>query len=668
MGDRVAVLKDGVLQQVDTPRKHVRPPGQRVRRRLHRLPGHEPARRCRVEGGVGEVRRRPDPGAARGGRGRRPASATVTVGFRPEDIDARAPTARASTVINVVEELGADAYVYGTRRRQRPGPRRHRPRRRPQAAGEGRDGRTSRPSPGHMHLFSTTTGERAARPDPSHDPTEGAPPVSRAARPRRRPARWGHGPPAAGRAERPRPARPAVGHPAGGVAGRPAGRAAARHLPARRAVRPARRGGRTRSRRSARRPRSASTACCASSTASRCRRVEAVGVVTGRAGRRRRAARGGADHPAPAVLAALPRAVLQTLRPDTATRLLDALAAAARPAAPRGLLLGRLLAVEHAVPPGRRRVRRLPGRRRDRRAARAARPTASASTTSRSPASTSSASCSTSRPAACCTSRSTRSTSRTRSSSATDELWQRAARRRSRSTPASATGSTQRIRRLNDLGFDVAELDDRHRHRRHAPCSSQPKVVDAGHHTRRLLRLTGLDVEENQARRLLNDLDAYRAATDLQGESTRRSSPTTGWPRSSSRSCGRCPRELRGKLEPAEIFHEVLEHRWFLSERRGPRRRPDAGGASLRRRRARPQAGRAGRPRRRRHPATSRRQSSTDAAALTRRPAPTSRPRAVYARLARRRVSRRSAVRRRRDLVERDAGGDPGVERLGRRA
>ena len=29
------------------------------------------------------------------------------------------------------------------------------------------------------------------------------------------------------------------------------------------------------------------------------------------------------------------------------------------------------------------------------------------------------------------------------------------------------------------------------------------------------------------------------------------------------------PKELRGKLEPAEIFHEVLEHRWFLSERAG---------------------------------------------------------------------------------------------------
>lgn len=26
------------------------------------------------------------------------------------------------------------------------------------------------------------------------------------------------------------------------------------------------------------------------------------------------------------------------------------------------------------------------------------------------------------------------------------------------------------------------------------------------------------------------------------------------------------PREMRGKLEPAEAFHEVLEHRWYLSQ------------------------------------------------------------------------------------------------------
>ena len=29
------------------------------------------------------------------------------------------------------------------------------------------------------------------------------------------------------------------------------------------------------------------------------------------------------------------------------------------------------------------------------------------------------------------------------------------------------------------------------------------------------------------------------------------------------------PRELGSKLEPAELFHEVLEHRWYLSERAG---------------------------------------------------------------------------------------------------
>ncbi|MBA3528408.1 MAG: DUF4032 domain-containing protein, partial [Propionibacteriaceae bacterium] len=96
----------------------------------------------------------------------------------------------------------------------------------------------------------------------------------------------------------------------------------------------------------------------------------------------------------------------------------------------------------------------------------------------------------------------------------------------------------------------------------------QPKVVDAGHHSRRLLRLTGLDVEENQARRLLNDLDSFRARTDQQGADesivahqwlTERFEPVLA----------AVPAELRGKLEPAEVYHQVLEHRWFLSERAG---------------------------------------------------------------------------------------------------
>ncbi|WP_020578963.1 DUF4032 domain-containing protein [Actinopolymorpha alba] len=125
----------------------------------------------------------------------------------------------------------------------------------------------------------------------------------------------------------------------------------------------------------------------------------------------------------------------------------------------------------------------------------------------------------------------------------------------------------QRINRLNDLGFDVAELDIHTdfdgRHIR-----IQPKVVDAGHHSRRLLRLTGLDVEENQARRLLNDLDAFRAATEQQNEDEE--IVAHQWLTDVFEPVVRAvPADLRGKLEPAEMFHEVLEHRWYLSENAG---------------------------------------------------------------------------------------------------
>jgi len=124
-----------------------------------------------------------------------------------------------------------------------------------------------------------------------------------------------------------------------------------------------------------------------------------------------------------------------------------------------------------------------------------------------------------------------------------------------------------RIERLNSLGFDVGELSittdvDG------TSVQIQPKVVDAGHHTRRLLRLTGLDVEDNQARRLLNDLDSYRAAADLQGEEEE--IVAHEWLARVFEPVVRAvPRELRGKLEPAEVFHEVLEHRWYLSEQQG---------------------------------------------------------------------------------------------------
>ncbi len=124
-----------------------------------------------------------------------------------------------------------------------------------------------------------------------------------------------------------------------------------------------------------------------------------------------------------------------------------------------------------------------------------------------------------------------------------------------------------RIDRLNELGFDVGELDittDIDGTTLHI----QPKVVDAGHHSRRLMRLTGLDVQENQARRLLNDLDSYAAATDRQNEEE--SFVAHDWLTHVFEPAVRSvPRELRGKLEPAQIFHELLDHRWFISGEQG---------------------------------------------------------------------------------------------------
>jgi hypothetical protein len=121
----------------------------------------------------------------------------------------------------------------------------------------------------------------------------------------------------------------------------------------------------------------------------------------------------------------------------------------------------------------------------------------------------------------------------------------------------------RRIRRLNELGFDVAEVamstvDEGYRVR--------PKVVDAGYHTRRLLRLTGLDAEENQARQLLNDLDTYRAESDLTDEQQ----AAHRWLTEVFEPVVRAvPAAMRRKLEPQEIFTQVIQHKWLMSEKAG---------------------------------------------------------------------------------------------------
>ncbi|CAG6392306.1 sn-glycerol-3-phosphate ABC transporter ATP-binding protein UgpC [Streptomyces cocklensis] len=125
MGDRVAVLKDGLLQQVDSPRNMYDKPANLFVAGFIGSPAMNLIEVPIVDGGVKfgntlvNVER--DAVQAAADKGDR----TVTVGVRPEHFDIvdgeseskslskDAPAGLAVTV-NVVEELGADGYVYGS--------------------------------------------------------------------------------------------------------------------------------------------------------------------------------------------------------------------------------------------------------------------------------------------------------------------------------------------------------------------------------------------------------------------------------------------------------------------------------------------------------------------------------------------------------------------------
>ncbi|MGV9183268.1 DUF4032 domain-containing protein [Arcanobacterium canis] len=125
----------------------------------------------------------------------------------------------------------------------------------------------------------------------------------------------------------------------------------------------------------------------------------------------------------------------------------------------------------------------------------------------------------------------------------------------------------ERINRLNQLGFDVGEMS-MSTDIGGTQLSIQPMVVDAGHYSRQIMRLTGMDVEEQQARRMMNDLDSYRTLTGR--DSLPLSVVAHQWMTEVFEpTVNAIPRELAGKLQRAEIFHEVLEHRWYMSEKAG---------------------------------------------------------------------------------------------------
>ena len=128
----------------------------------------------------------------------------------------------------------------------------------------------------------------------------------------------------------------------------------------------------------------------------------------------------------------------------------------------------------------------------------------------------------------------------------------------------------ERLQRLNALGFDVEEiqLDATPKGYR---LRLDPHVVEPGHHRHRLLRLAGLDAQENQARRMLNDIARYREATERKEKRPLSESVAASRWRDEifEPTVAAVPENLWAALPAAEVFHQVLEHRWFLSEEAG---------------------------------------------------------------------------------------------------
>jgi hypothetical protein len=128
----------------------------------------------------------------------------------------------------------------------------------------------------------------------------------------------------------------------------------------------------------------------------------------------------------------------------------------------------------------------------------------------------------------------------------------------------------ERLHRLNELGFDAEEVE-----LIAAPEGSRlrvrTRVAESGHHSRQLFLRTGLHVSENQARRLLNDIASFRAYLEQkEGRPVSEVVAANRWlTEVYDPVVAAIPEDLRGRLAPAEIFHEILEHRWYMSERAG---------------------------------------------------------------------------------------------------
>ncbi len=122
------------------------------------------------------------------------------------------------------------------------------------------------------------------------------------------------------------------------------------------------------------------------------------------------------------------------------------------------------------------------------------------------------------------------------------------------------------MRQLHDLGFAVEEVQVSLDNETHM-LSFQPRLVAAGYHVAKIKNLFGLDTQELQAKRILASYDRWYARQSVKlGKEVM----AKQWMEEVFNPIlAMVPEELQGRVEKAQMFHEILENRWYMTEKLG---------------------------------------------------------------------------------------------------
>lgn len=128
----------------------------------------------------------------------------------------------------------------------------------------------------------------------------------------------------------------------------------------------------------------------------------------------------------------------------------------------------------------------------------------------------------------------------------------------------------EHIHKLNEIGFSVSDVELlSNLQSAGIQLRLRVRVADRNFHRNQLFNLTGLLVEERQAQRLMNEIQQMKA--DLAQENNRRTPLSVAayrWLEERDKpTLEQLQLMLTPQNDPAELYCQVLEHKWYLSER-----------------------------------------------------------------------------------------------------